>query len=156
MQGDHAADRRAQRKLLGVAFLAGQRDLLTIALQFEDADFSRFGYIVEMIRALETCDVFLRVFELNRILFLIDFAQNRTLADLDLRLFEVRLRLLQVGRPLFSVALMLGPLLIDLMAEVIVFGLRFAGELQFVSTVEFGQQIPRVHGGAVLNQAGQR
>ena len=93
-----------------------------------------------------------RVFKFHLVLLLFDFAQNGTFPDLDSRLFEIGLGLLQIGCALFGVALVLGLLLFDLMTEIIILSLRFAGEFQLVGIVELGQQVSGVHGHAILDQ----
>jgi hypothetical protein len=152
----HARNRRSQGEFLGIALLARHGDLLPVSLQFQDSNFSRFRYIVEMIRPLKAGHMGFGIFQLHLIFFLVDFTQDRPFANLDLRLLKVGLCLLKIGNSFLGVALMLRLLLLHLMSKVVVFGLGLAGKLQFVGPVELGEQIPGMNCGAVLNERGQR
>src|SRR5690242_21835997 len=108
-----------------------------------------------MARAMQTSDMLLRVLQLYRILMLLDFAQNGAFADLNLRFFQIRFGLLQLGSPFLGVAFVLRLLLVYLMTEIVVLRLSLPGEFQFIRPVKLGQQISRMNFAPVLDQLGQ-
>ena len=76
------------------------------------------------------------VFEFGLVFQLIDFADNRTLADLELGFREVGLRLLECRMPLLGVAAMLRLFLLYLMLEVLVLGLGVPRGFQLLRAIE--------------------
>ncbi len=106
--------------------------------------------------ALQAGDVLLGIRHLDRILLLIDFAQNRTFAEIEFRFAQVRLRRLQFGKPFLHIAGMFGSLLFHLMGEIVVFSRSFARRFYLRGIVEFGQYVTLVNTRAILCQLDQR
>ncbi len=140
-EGDHAADARAQLELVGVTLLAFDDDLLTVALEFQDATFGRFGEVMCMIRPLQAGHMFPRVIKFDLVFLLVDFAEDGTFPDFDFGLVEIGLGLLEIGSSLFGVVAMFGGLLFDLVFQIVVLGFAFAEELQFIGAVEFSEDL---------------
>jgi len=74
--------------------------------------------------------------------------------NLDLRFFQVGFGLLVLGGTFLGVALVLGLFLVNLMRQVVVFGLSFAGQFQLTRVIELGTQVSGMNGGPVLNELG--
>jgi len=80
---------------------------LPVALQFQNAYSGGLGLVVKGIRFLQAGHVCAGVFEFGLVFQVIDFADNRTLADLELRFRQIGLRLLERGTAFLGVIAML-------------------------------------------------
>ena len=130
--GHHAGQRRADLHLVDVALSALQSHLLTVALQFEDAESGAVGLIVKGIGPLQALHVLGGNLSVDFVFQAVDGAEERSLLHLDARLGEVGLGLLEVGRALLGVGAVLGALLVHLVAEIVELGLRHRARYRVV------------------------
>ena len=85
----------------------------------------------------------------------VDFAEYGAFLEFDCGLGEIGFGLAEVGDALFGVGAILGALLFDLMAEVVEFGLRVAGEIDLLGAIEDGDEVALVDFGAIGDEFGE-
>jgi hypothetical protein len=85
----------------------------------------------------------------------INLAEDGAFLKLDSGFGEIGLRLAKVGHALFRIGAILGTFLLDLMAEVVKFGLRIAGKIDLLGAIEDGDEVAFLDFGSIGNQFGK-
>ena len=152
---DDAGKGRVEFEPGHVAFGAVERHFLAVALEFEDAEGGDVGLIVEGVGLFQAFDVFAGGLEFDFILETVDFAEGGSFLELDLGFGEIGLGLAEIGQALFGIGPVLGGLLIDLMAEIVEFGLGVAGVVELLSGIEQGDEVTFFDAGAVRDEFGE-
>jgi hypothetical protein len=120
---------------------AFETDLLTIALELEDAEGSSIALVVGGVGPGEAIDVGAGVVLADVGFEAVDFTENGALLELDGGLGEIGLGLAEVRGTLFGVGAILGALLFDLMAEIVELGLGVAGKIDLLGAIEDGDEV---------------
>src|SRR5262249_24167127 len=101
--------------------------------------FGELGPVVSLVGLLQAGHVILRVLQLYLALLLLDVTQDGAFANFYLCFSQVGLGGLKVGGSFLGVAVVLGQLLVDLMAEVVILGLSVSKADQLGDSVEDGK-----------------
>jgi hypothetical protein len=132
-----------------------ETDLLTIALEFEDAEGGGIALVVGSVGPGEAIDVGAGAVEADVGFETVDFTENGAFLELDGGLGEIGLGLAEVRGTLFGVRAVLGALLFDLMAEIVEFGLGVAGEIDLLGAIEDGDDVAQADFGSVGDEFGE-
>ena len=156
LQRDHAGERGGDVQAFDVRLGALHRDLLAVALQFQDSQGGQIGLIVQCVGFLEA----LHVKRGNAHFFFVsqalDLAQHRAFAQFDARRDQIGFRLQQIGGPFFGIRPVLGALLVGLVAEIVKLGVGVSCGVHLGSGVEAGDRVARPHLRAILDDMGER
>jgi hypothetical protein len=153
--GNHAGERGVELEAGHIRLGAFETDLLTIALEFEDAEGGGIALVVGNVGLSETIDVGTGDVEADVGFEAVDFTENGAFLELDGGLGEVGLGLAKVRGTLFGVGAILGALLFDLMAEIVELGLGVAGKIDLLSAIENSDEVALADFGSVGDEFGE-
>jgi hypothetical protein len=153
--GNHAGERGVELEFGHIRLGAFETDLLTIALELEDAEGGGIALVVGSVGPGKAIDLGAGVVEADVGFEAVDFTENWAFLELDAGLGEIGLGLAEVRNTLFGVGAILGALLFHLMAEIVEFGLGVAGEIDLLRAVEDGDEIALADFGSVGDELGE-
>jgi hypothetical protein len=153
--GDHTGERGVELESGHIRLGAFETDLLTIALELEDAEGSSIALVVGGVGPGEAIDVGAGVVLADVGFEAVDFTENGALLELDGGLGEIGLGLAEVRGTLFGVGAILGALLFDLMAEIVELGLGVASKIDLLSAIEDSHEVAQADFGPVGDEFGE-
>ena len=141
----HAADRRENRHLVGVALGLLHGVLGAIAANLQDAHVGLRGLALQIERGLELREPGVRFLERLLVLLRLDFRQELVLDDLELRPAAAALRLFQLALVFRARGALLGVLLPNLLLEIAQLDAAIERVLQLVLAIELDEQVAGLH-----------
>ena len=134
---------------------AFEHDFLAIALEFEDAEGGLIALIVGCVGLGEAVDMGAGTLDAHISFEAVDFAEYGALLQFDSGLGKIGFGLAKVGRALFGIGAILGAFLFDLVAKVVEFGLRIAGEIDLLGAIEDRDEVAFFDFGSIGNEFGE-